>query len=151
MSFVLKYSPSTALTASGIDSSFRALRSCSRAFTISSDMATIILFIAKVDSLPLYSDSNPYSFWLCIAMCSDWYMATVIVTREERGRMIAEQANQVQRLDERTTRSILRAVKLAMMLYVAISSLCVGFALAPTGSFAKSNASTFGRLSSPKR
>jgi len=64
-------------------------------------MATIILFIAKVDSLPLYSDSNPYSFWLCIAMCSDWYMATVIVTREERGRMIAEQANQVQRLDER--------------------------------------------------
>ncbi len=47
--FVLKYSPSTALTASGMDSSFRAFRSCSSAFTMSSDMATIILFIAKFD------------------------------------------------------------------------------------------------------
>lgn len=97
---VLKYSPSTALTASGMDSSFLALRSWSRAFTMSSDMATIILFIAKLDTLPMYSDSNLYSFWMCIAMCSDWYMATVIVTREERGRMIADKANQIQRLDE---------------------------------------------------
>jgi len=97
---VLKYSPSTALTASGMDSSLRAFRSWSNAFTISSDMATIILFIAKFDTLPMYSDSNLYSFWPCIAMYSDWYMATVIVTREERERMIAEQANQIQRLDD---------------------------------------------------
>ena len=68
---------------------------------MSSDMATIILFIAKFDTLPLYSDSNLYRFWLCIAMCGDWYMATVIVTREERGRMIAERPNQIQRLDEK--------------------------------------------------
>jgi putative transposase len=99
-SLVLKYSPSTALTASGIDSSLRAFRSWSSAFTMSSDMATIILFIAKVCSLPLYSDSNLYSFWLCIAMCSDWNMATVVITREERGRMIAQQRNQIQRVDE---------------------------------------------------
>jgi len=97
----LKYSPNTALTASGMDSSFRAFRSCSSAFTISSDMATIILFIAKIDTLPLYSDSNLYRFWVCIAMCSDWNMATVVITREERGRMIAQQPNQIQRLDER--------------------------------------------------
>ncbi len=68
---------------------------------MSSDMATIILFIAKLDTLPLYSDSNLYSFWLCIAMCGDWYMATVIITREERGKMIAEQSNQIQRLDDK--------------------------------------------------
>lgn len=68
---------------------------------MSSDMATIILFIAKLDTLPLYSDSNLYSFWLCIAMCGDWYMATVAVTREERGRMIAQQSNQIQRLDDK--------------------------------------------------
>jgi len=41
VSFCLKYSPNTALTVSGIDSSFRAFRSWSRAFTMSSDMATI--------------------------------------------------------------------------------------------------------------
>ncbi len=34
-------------------------------------------------------------------MCSDWNMATVIITREERGRMIAQQSNQIRRLDER--------------------------------------------------
>ena len=96
----MKYSPSTALTASGMDSSFRAFRSWSSAFTISSDMATIILFIAKLDTLPMYSDSNLYRFWVCIAMCSDWNMATVTITREERGRMIAQQPNQIQRLDE---------------------------------------------------
>jgi transposase-like protein len=97
----LKYSLSTALTVSGMDSSFRAFRSCSSAFTISSDMATIILFI-KVDALPLYSYSNLYRFWVCIAMCSDWNMATAIITRQERGRMIAEQPNQIQRMDERS-------------------------------------------------
>jgi putative transposase len=101
LSLTLKYSPSTALTASGMDSSFRAFRSWSRAFTISSDMATIILFIAKFDTLPMYSDSNLYSFWLCIAMCSDRNMATVVITREERGRMIAEKPNQIQRLDDK--------------------------------------------------
>jgi hypothetical protein len=47
---VLKYSPSTALTASGIESSFRALRSWSRAFTISSDIDTIIFCIAKLNN-----------------------------------------------------------------------------------------------------
>jgi hypothetical protein len=51
VSFLLKYSPSTARTVSGIESSFRAFRSCSSAFTISSDMATIILFIAKLDTV----------------------------------------------------------------------------------------------------
>ena len=34
-------------------------------------------------------------------MCSDWNMATVIVTREERGKMIAEKPHQIQRMDER--------------------------------------------------
>lgn len=82
-------------------SSFRAFRSCSSALTISSDMATIILFIAKLDTLPLYSDSNLYSFWLCIAMYGDWYMATVIITREERGKEIAEKPNQILRMGER--------------------------------------------------
>jgi hypothetical protein len=46
----LKYSPSTTLTASGIDSSFRAFLWDSSAFTMSSDMATTILFIAKLDT-----------------------------------------------------------------------------------------------------
>lgn len=100
LSLVLKYSPKTARTASGIDSSFLAFRSCSSAFTISSDIATITLLIAKIGSLPLYSDSNLYRFWVHIAMCSDWNIATVVITREERGRMIAEQPNQIQRLDE---------------------------------------------------
>jgi len=68
---------------------------------MSSDMATIIFCIAKLDTLPLYSDSNLYSFRYCIAMCSDWYMATVIITREERGKMIAEAPNQITRLGER--------------------------------------------------
>lgn len=54
----MKYSPSTALTASGMDSSLRAFRSWSSAFAMSDDMATIILLIAKLDSLPLYSDIN---------------------------------------------------------------------------------------------
>src|SRR3990172_6575066 len=100
-SLVLKYSPSTDRTVSGMESSFRAFRSCSKALTISSDMATIILFIAKLDTLPLYSDSNLYSFWLCIAMYGDWYMATVIITREERGKEIAEKPNQILRMGER--------------------------------------------------
>jgi len=56
--FVLKYSPSTALTASGMDSSFRAFRSCSNAFTISSDMSTTNLFIAKLDTLPMFSERS---------------------------------------------------------------------------------------------
>ena len=67
-------------------------------------MATIILFIAKVDSLPMYSDSNLYSFWLCIAMCSDRNMATVSVLRMDKGKAIAEKPNQIVRLDERSYR-----------------------------------------------
>ena len=58
----LKYSSRTALTASGIDSSFRAFRSCSRAFTISSDIATIILFIAKGYTLVI----GIHSKWLTL-------------------------------------------------------------------------------------
>ena len=64
-------------------------------------MATIILFIAKVGSLPLYSDSNLYRFWLCIAICSDWNMATVSVLRIDRGRSIAEKPNQILRQGKR--------------------------------------------------
>ncbi len=142
----MKYSPNTALTASGMDSNFRALRSCSSAFTMSPDMATIILFIAKLDTLPLYSDSNLYSFWLCIAMCSDWNMATVTITREERGRMIAEQPNQIQRLDEMCTRLLLSRDRACTMSSVAKSSLCVGFVTVLTGSFDKSSVNIFGRL-----
>ena len=44
--FVLKYSPSTALTASGTVSNFRALRSASSALSMSSDTDIIIFFIA---------------------------------------------------------------------------------------------------------
>ncbi len=53
LSLALKYSPRTALTASGMDSGLRAFRSCSGAFTMSSDMATIILFIAKGNTLAI--------------------------------------------------------------------------------------------------
>jgi len=65
-------------------------------------MATIILLIGKLGTLPLDSYGNLYIFCLHIPLDSDWYMATVIITREERGRMIAEQPNQIMRLDERT-------------------------------------------------
>ncbi len=97
----LKYSPSTALTASGIDSSFRAFRSSSKAFTISSDMATIILFIAKGNTLYIGIYRNLYSFRCCIAMYSDWYMATLTVLRIEKGRAIATKPNQIMREGER--------------------------------------------------
>ncbi len=76
VSFALKYSPSTALTASGMDSSLRAFRSCSNAFTISTDMATIILFIAKLNTLPLYSDSNLYR--LLAMYCYVWRLEYAI-------------------------------------------------------------------------
>jgi transposase-like protein len=59
------------------------------------------LFIAKLDTLPLYSYSNPYTLRCCIAMYSDWNMAAVILAREERGKAIAERQNQVIRYDER--------------------------------------------------
>lgn len=53
-SFDLKYSPSTALTASGTVSCFLAFRSASNAFNISSDTESIIFFIAIVKSpMPL--------------------------------------------------------------------------------------------------
>ena len=65
-------------------------------------MATIIFFIAKFDTLPLYSIATLYIFGYCIAMCSDWNMATVIdETREKRGKMIAEKPNQIHRMDDR--------------------------------------------------
>jgi hypothetical protein len=63
LSLTLKYSPSTALTVSGIVSSFRAFRSVSRALTISSDMLTMILFIAMLlATLPIDTNSNLYTF-----------------------------------------------------------------------------------------
>jgi hypothetical protein len=68
---------------------------------MSSDMATIILFIAKLDTLPMYIYSNLYSFRYCIAMYSDWNMTAVILTREERGKEIASKPNQILRLGER--------------------------------------------------
>ena len=98
---VLKYSPSTALTVSGMDSSFRAFRSCSSALTISSDMATIILFIAKMDTLYMGSYRNLYIFWYCIAMCSDWNMTAITVLRIEKGKAIAHKPNQIIRQAER--------------------------------------------------
>jgi transposase-like protein len=64
-------------------------------------MATIILFIAKFDTVPLYIYSNLYTFRMRIPIGSDWNMTAVILTREERGKMIAEKPNQIQRLGER--------------------------------------------------
>lgn len=41
-----------------------------------------------------------YRFLCCISNHGDRYMASVVITREERGRMIAQQSNTIQRLDE---------------------------------------------------
>lgn len=57
---ILKYSPNTALTVSGIDSSFLAFLSSSNALTISSDMLTIIFCITILLSPPLDTVRYPY-------------------------------------------------------------------------------------------
>jgi putative transposase len=100
--FVLKYSPSTALTASGTVSSFLAFRSASNALSMSSDTDSIIFFIA-ISKSPMPLDMHRYLYrflcWICIDRY--WYMATVTVLRIEKGRAISEKPNQIQRLDER--------------------------------------------------
>jgi len=83
----------------------RALRSCSRALTISFDMATIILFIAKLDTVHIGTHRNLYTFRMCIAMCSDWNMPfprTIDEGRVMRGQEISRLEGQVSRLDEKT-------------------------------------------------
>ena len=100
-SFVLKYSPSTALTVSGMDSSLRAFRSCSSALTISADMATIILFI-KVHALYIGTHRNLYTFRTCIAMCGDRNMGfpkAVDEGRVMRGQAILKSGSQIKRLE----------------------------------------------------
>jgi len=79
----------------------RAFRSCSRAFTISSDMATIILFI-MADALYIGTHRNPYAFRMCIAMCGDWYMRFQQEPDEGRvmrGQAIYKSGGQIKRLD----------------------------------------------------
>lgn len=69
--FPLKYSPKTALTASGTVSSFRAFRSCSSAFIMSSETLSCIFCIANRHSLHLI-ESNRY---LYNAMVMFYWMA----------------------------------------------------------------------------
>ena len=99
---VLKYSPNTALIASGMVSNFLALRSVSSALNISSDTDSMIFCIATSKS-PMSMDMHRYlyTFLLRISNHGDRYMAALVLTREERGKMIAEQPNAIERLGER--------------------------------------------------
>ena len=88
--------------ASGMVSSFLAFRSDSSALSMSSDTDSITLFMAKVNSpMPIDMHRYLYTFLCYISIGRYWYMTAVILTREERGKMIADKPNQIQRLGER--------------------------------------------------
>ena len=62
----------------------------------------MIFCIATVNSpMPLDMHRYLYTFLLCISNHGDRYMAALVLTREERGRAIAEQSNAIERIGER--------------------------------------------------
>ena len=66
-------------------------------------MATIILFIAKLDTLYIAIYRNLYTFGICIAMCSDWNMSfsrQISEIRVMRGQEISKLQGQITRLDD---------------------------------------------------
>ncbi len=103
---VLKYSPNTALTVSGMVSSFLAFRSASSAFSISSDTESIIFFIAIFKS-PMALDMHRYLYtFLCrISNHGDRYMPfrrEIDEARVMRGQEISKSEGQISRLDGHT-------------------------------------------------